>query len=203
MKIYLATDHAGFELKESIKLFLEVEKDEIKDQLQKSGQVISNIEIVDFGAYKYEETDDYPNFISVCAGALSADVYTGIKNNMAIIFGGSGEGEAIVADKYKGIRAGIINSENLELVKLLREHNNANILSIGARFVSENFAKEAVKTFILTKFEEKDGENKISRHERRVEEIEDLEVEINTEIKKEELDELKMFQEMRNVGNDN
>lgn len=203
MKIYLATDHAGFELKESIKLFLEVEKDEIKDQLQKSGQVISNIEIVDFGAYKYEETDDYPNFISVCAGALSADVYTGIKNNMAIIFGGSGEGEAIVADKYKGIRAGIINSENLELVKLLREHNNANILSIGARFVSENFAKEAVKTFILTKFVDMGDDNKISRHERRVEEIEDLEVEINTEIKKEELDELKMFQEMRNVGNDN
>ena len=203
MKIYLATDHAGFELKEAVHLFLEVEKDEIKNQLEKSGQVISNIEVVDFGAYKYEETDDYPNFISACAGALSADLYTGIKNNMAIVFGGSGEGEAIVADKYKGIRAGIINSENLELVKLLREHNNANILSIGARFVSEDFAKQAVKTFILTKFVDMGDDNKISRHERRIEEIEELEVEINTEIKKEELDELKMFQEMRSVGNDN
>ena len=192
MKIYLATDHAGFEMKESIKLFLEL-----------AGPVISNIEIVDFGAYKYEETDDYPNFISVCAGALSADVYTGIKNNIAIVFGGSGEGEAIVADKYKGIRAGIINSENLELVKLLREHNNANILSLGARFVSEDFAKEAVKTFILTKFEEKDGDNKVSRHERRVEEIEELEGVIDTKINKEELDELKMFEDMRNVGKDN
>ncbi len=203
MKIYLATDHAGFELKESIKLFLELEKDELKSELERSGQVISNIEIVDFGAYKYEEADDYPNFISVCAGALSSDIYTGIKNNMAIVFGGSGEGEAIVADKYKGVRAGIINGENIELVKLLREHNNANILSIGARFVSDDFAKQAVKTFILTKFEDKDADNKISRHERRVEEIEELEVEINTKIKKEELDELKMFQEMRNVGNDN
>ncbi|MDQ1282154.1 MAG: ribose 5-phosphate isomerase [Patescibacteria group bacterium] len=203
MKIYLATDHAGFELKESIKLFLELEKDELKSELERSGQVISNIEIIDFGAYKYEEADDYPNFISVCAGALSSDVYTGIKNNMAIVFGGSGEGEAIVADKYKGVRAGIINGENIELVKLLREHNNANILSIGARFVSDDFAKQAVKTFILTKFEDKDADNKISRHERRVEEIEELEVEINTKIKKEELDELKMFQEMRNVGNDN
>lgn len=203
MKIYLATDHAGFELKESIHLFLEVEKDELKKELERSGQVISNIEIVDFGAYKYEETDDYPNFISVCAGALSADVYTGIKNNMAIVFGGSGEGEAIVADKYKGVRAGIINSENLELVKLLREHNNANILSIGARFVSEDFAKQAVKTFILTKFEEKDEENKTSRHERRVEEIGELESTIDTKINKEELDELKMFEEMRGVGNDN
>ena len=203
MKIYLATDHAGFEMKESIKLFLELEKDEVKSDLEKAGQVISNIEIVDFGAYKYEETDDYPNFISVCAGALSADVYTGVKNNIAIVFGGSGEGEAIVADKYKGIRAGIINSENLELVKLLREHNNANILSLGARFVSEDFAKEAVKTFILTKFEEKDGDNKVSRHERRVEEIEELEGVIDTKINKEELDELKMFEDMRNVGKDN
>jgi ribose 5-phosphate isomerase B len=180
-----------------------LEKDELKSELERSGQVISNIEIVDFGAYKYEEADDYPDFISVCAGALSSDIYTGIKNNMAIVFGGSGEGEAIVADKYKGVRAGIINGENLELVKLLREHNNANILSIGARFVSDDFAKQAVKTFILTKFEDKDADNKISRHERRIEEIEDLEVEINTKIKKEELDELKMFQEMRNVGNDN
>ena len=203
MKIYLATDHAGFEMKESIKLFLELEKDEVKSDLEKAGQVISNIEIVDFGAYKYEETDDYPNFISVCAGALSADVYTGIKNNIAIVFGGSGEGEAMVADKYKGIRAGIINSENIELVKLLREHNNANILSLGARFVSEDFAKEAVKTFILTKFEEKDGDNKVSRHERRVEEIEELEGVIDTKINKEELDELKMFEDMRNVGKDN
>lgn len=203
MKIYLATDHAGFELKESIHLFLEVEKDEIKEELEKSGQVISNIEIVDFGAYKYEETDDYPNFISVCAGALSSDIYTGIKNNMAIVFGGSGEGEAIVADKYKGVRAGIINSENLELVKLLREHNNANILSIGARFVSDDFAKQAVKTFILTKFEEKDEENKTSRHERRVEEIGELESTIDTKINKEELEELKMFGQMRDAGNDN
>ena len=203
MKIYLATDHAGFELKESIKLFLEIEKDELKDQLEKSGQVISNIEIVDFGAYKYEEGDDYPKFISSCAGALSADIYTGIKNNIAIIFGGSGEGEAMVADKYKGLRAGVINNENIELVKLLREHNNANVISFGARFVSDTFAKEAVKTFILTKFQEKDENNLISRHERRVEEIVELESEIDEKIKKEELEELKMFEDMRSVRNDN
>ncbi len=203
MKIYLATDHAGFELKESIKLFLEMEKDELKTQLEKSGQVISNLEIVDFGAYKYEETDDYPNFISVCAGALSADIYTGVKNNLAIIFGGSGEGEAMVADKYKGVRAGVINSENLDLVRLLREHNNANILSFGARFISDTFVKQAVKIFILTKFKEKNEDGQISRHERRMQEIEDLESEINTKINKEGLDELKIFEEMRSVRNDN
>ncbi|MBP9765758.1 MAG: RpiB/LacA/LacB family sugar-phosphate isomerase [Candidatus Pacebacteria bacterium] len=203
MKIYLATDHAGFELKEAIKLFLEIEKDELKDNIEKSGQVISNIEIVDFGAYKYEETDDYPNFISVCAGALSSDIYTGIKNNMAIVFGGSGEGEVIVADKYKGIRAGVLNNENMEIVRLLREHNNANILSIGARFVSEAFAKEAVKAFLITKFEEKDSDSKISRHERRIDEIEDIEISVNAKINKEEIEELKIFQEMRDVRNDN
>lgn len=153
MKIYLATDHAGFEMKEAVKLFLEIEKDEIQKELEKGGQLISNVDIVDFGAYTYDENDDYPKYISACAGALSADIYTGKKNGFGIVFGGSGEGEAIVAGKYKGIRAGVINSENLELVKLLREHNNANIISFGARFVGEEFVKEAVRTFILTKFD--------------------------------------------------
>jgi ribose 5-phosphate isomerase B len=117
-------------------------------------------------------------------------------------FGGSGEGEAMVADKYKGVRAGIVNSENLEIVKLLREHNNANILSIGARFVSVDFAKEAVKTFILTKFIEKEGGEK-TRHERRVEEIEEIEENINTKITKEEIEELSILEEMKKVGEDN
>lgn len=202
MKIYLATDHAGFEMKEGVKLFLEVEKDDIQKELEKGGQVISGIEIVDFGAYKYNETDDYPEFISVCAGALSGDIYTGVKNNIAIVFGGSGEGEAMVADKYKGVRAGVINSENMELVKLLREHNNANILSIGARFVSENFAKEAVKTFILTKFTEKDGD-KDTRHERRVLEIDELETNMNIQVSKEEIDELEILSDMRKRSEDN
>lgn len=203
MKIYLATDHAGFQLKEAISLFLQTEKENLKDQLEKSGQVISNIEIIDFGAYKYEEIDDYPNFISVCAGALSSDIYTGIKNNIAIIFGGSGEGEAIVADKYKGIRAGVINSENLELVKLLREHNNANILSLGSRFISEDFAKQAVNIFILTKFEEINEKGKATRHERRIEEIDELENIKDTKINKKELEELKMLENMRAVRDDN
>lgn len=202
MKIYLATDHAGYEMKESVKIFLEVEKDELQKDLEKGGQVVQSLEIVDFGAYKYDESDDYPEFISVCAGALSGDIYTGKKNNLAIVFGGSGEGEAIVADKYKGVRAGVVNSENMEIVKLLREHNNANILSIGARFVSEKFAKEAVKIFVLTKFiDQEDGKN--TRHERRVEEIEELESNINTTISKEEIEELNILEDMRKKGEDN
>lgn len=200
MKIYLATDHAGFEMKEAIKLFLEVEKDDIQKELEKGKQVISSIEIIDFGAYTYDENDDYPGYISACAGALSADIYTGQKNGIGIIFGGSGEGEAMVAGKFRGIRAGVINSENIELVKLLRKHNNANVISFGARFISGEFVKEAVKTFILTKFDEAD-ENIVTRHERRVDQIEDLESELSicgdTKITGEALEELKVLEAMK------
>lgn len=202
MKIYLATDHAGFEMKEALKLFLEVEKDDLKKELEQNGQVISSLEIVDFGAYEYDEDDDYPKYVSACAGTLSSDIYTGKKNGFGIVFGGSGEGEAIVAGKYKGIRAGVINSENLELVKLLREHNNANIISFGARFISEEFAKQAIKTFLLTKFDEAD-ETTVTRHERRVEQIEDLEENIDTKVTKTELDELDSLASMRAEVSDN
>ncbi len=188
MKIYLATDHAGFQLKEDIKLFLEVNKDDLLIEMTKKGRVIQDIEIIDFGAYEYDESDDYPKYISMAAGALSSDIYIGKDENLAIIFGGSGQGEAMVADKYKGIRAGVINNENIELVKLLREHNNANILSFGARFISFDFAKEAVNTFLLTKFIDKEnGEN--SRHKRRVAEIEDFN-QSEISLSKESLEEL-------------
>ncbi|MDD3939974.1 MAG: RpiB/LacA/LacB family sugar-phosphate isomerase [Candidatus Pacebacteria bacterium] len=202
MKIYLATDHAGFEMKEALKLFLELEKDDLKKELEQNGQVISSLEIIDFGAYEYDEDDDYPKYVSACAGALSSDIYTGKKNGFGIVFGGSGEGEAIVAGKYKGIRAGVINSENLELVKLLREHNNANIISFGARFISEEFAKQAIRTFLLTKFDEAD-EAVVTRHERRIEQIEDLEENIDTKVTKTELDELDSLASMRAEVSDN
>ena len=107
-----------------------------------------------------------------------------------------------MAGKYKGIRAGVINSENLELVKLLREHNNANIISFGARFISEEFAKQAIKTFLLTKFDEAD-ETTVTRHERRVEQIEDLEENIDTKVTKTELDELDRLASMRAEVSDN
>lgn len=208
MKIYLATDHAGFEMKEAVKLFLEVEKDELIKDLTKAGKLIQNIEVTDFGAYKYNGEDDYPEFISLAAGALSSDIYVGHKENYGIIFGGSGEGEAIVATKYKGIRAGVINTENLELVKLLREHNNANVLSLGARFISENFAKEAVRVFLLTKFiEKKDGQE--SRHKRRVKAIGEIEENLEEEelgdspVSKEALEELSLLEAMKDRVKDN
>jgi len=200
MKIYLATDHAGFELKEIIKLFLEIEKDELKDEMEKSlGLLISEIEIVDFGAYKFEAGDNYVQYIGAAAGEISREIYMGEKNNFAIIFGGSGEGEAIVADKYLGVRAGVINSENIEIVKLLREHNDANILSIGARFISKDFAKIAVRKFLNTKFIGKESGVE-TRHQKRVAEITELEEAINTqniELRQEELNGLKELQKIQ------
>ncbi len=202
MKIYLATDHAGFEMKEAVKLYLEVEKDNLLKSLTKLGKVIQDIEIVDMGAYKYDEGDDYPEFISAAAGALSSDIYLGNQENRGIILGGSGEGEAMVAMKYTGIRAGVINNENMDLVKLLREHNNANIISLGARFISTEFAKEAVKIFLLTNFVEmKDG--KKTRHKRRIDEIGEIEEEEIGKVSKDALEELSIFESMRNEVKDN
>ena len=203
MKIYLAADHAGFELKEAIRSFLEMEKDELRKEMEKSLEfLIPEIEIVDFGAYKFEVGDDYPKYISAVAGKMSGEIYLGEKNNFAIIFGGSGEGEAMVADKYQGLRVGVLNSESLEIVKLLREHNDANVLSVGARFVSEDFVKKAVRKFLTTKFisQEKGLE---SRHARRVREITDLEEKIKSKASLEELKALQELEKLRKQVIDN
>jgi ribose 5-phosphate isomerase B len=144
MKIYLATDHAGFELKESMRAYLEAK----------------GHEVTDFGAHEYNENDDYPDFIRPAAEAVAADAAS-----LGIIFGGSGQGEDMVADKVVGVRSAVYYGGNLEIVKLAREHNNANVLSIGARFASEDEAKEAIDLFIETKFP---GDE---RHVRRIEKI--------------------------------
>lgn len=129
--IYLATDHAGFELKETIKSFLEEKGYEVKD----------------FGAFSYDEGDDYPDYVSKVASVVSTEA-----DSRGIIFGKSGQGEAMVANRHTGIRAGVFYGGNIEIVKLLREHNDANVLSLGAGFISENEAKEAVKIWLETPF---------------------------------------------------
>lgn len=151
MKIYLGTDHAGFELKEKIKSYL-----------QKEGY-----EIEDCGAYILDPNDDYPDFISKAADAVSKD-----PEARGIILGGSGQGEAIVANKFKGARAIVYYGPPEEIIPLSRKHNNANILSLGARFLTEDQALEAINTWIDTAFE---GEE---RHIRRISKIKDLEIEI-------------------------
>ena len=144
MKVYIGTDHAGYELKETIKAYL-----------QESG-----LEVVDKGAFEYNPEDDYPDFIIPTAEAVAAD-----PESLGIVLGGSGEGEEMAANKVEGIRAAEYYGGATDIVKLSREHNNANILSLGARFITEAQAKEAVKVFLETPFS---GEE---RHIRRIEKI--------------------------------
>ena len=157
MTIYLATDHAGFEMKEKIKEFLKSQKYIVKD----------------CGPESFVPTDDYPDYISLAAQAVAKH-----PKDRAIIFGGSGQGEAMVANRYHGVRAavfygpekplGSIEGEGTEstdpydIVRLTRTHNDANALSIGARFVSLEEAKEVVLMWLKTSFSSNE------RHKRRI-----------------------------------
>jgi len=144
MKIYIGSDHAGFELKQKLVLFLKELGHEVED----------------FGAHELDENDDYPDFVAPVARAVSEDV-----DAKGIVLGGSGQGEAIAANRVNGVRAVVYYGGNEDIVKLSREHNDANVLSLGARFLSEDEAKEAVKLWLETPFS---GEE---RHRRRIEKI--------------------------------
>jgi ribose 5-phosphate isomerase B len=149
MYIYIGSDHAGFTLKEKIKEYLSSLGHEIEDK----------------GAFNFDANDDYPDYIIPVAEAVASN-----EGSFGIILGGSGEGEQISANKIDGIRAIEYYGGNLEIVRLGREHNDANILSLGARFITEDEAKEAVKIFLETKFS---GEE---RHMRRLKEIKEVEI---------------------------
>lgn len=145
--IYLASDHAGFELKEKLKAYLRELGYEVKD----------------FGAFALDAADDYPDFIALAAQAVSEDP----DNSRAIILGGSGQGEAMVANRFSGVRAAVYYGGDEKIIALSREHNDANVLSLGARFLTEEEAKRAVKLLLETPFS---GEE---RHARRIKKIED------------------------------
>lgn len=146
MNIFIATDHKGFELKEKIKQWL----------------LEWGHECTDFGANELNPDDDYPDFISLAAQAVAKDP----ENSRGIILGGSGQGEAIVANRYKGIRAVVYYGGPEDIITLSREHNNANILSLGAAFLSEENTKEMVRLWLDTPFS---GDQ---RHVRRINKIE-------------------------------
>lgn len=139
MKIYIGTDHAGFELKENLVVFLRAEGHDVEDM----------------GAHSFEALDDYPDFIRPVAEAVSRD-----PESRGIILGGSGQGEAMCANRVKGARAAVYNGGTFDVAVLSREHNDANILSLGARFVETDEAKEVVKVWLETPFS---GEEKHSR----------------------------------------
>ena len=146
MKIYLAADHAGFDLKESV-----------KDYLTQKG-----LDVEDCGAFEKNLGDDYPDFISKAALKVSEDL-----ESKGISFGKSGGGEAIVANKIKNIRAVVgFNPEN---VRLSRTHNDANVLCLGSQFISESLAKEMVDIFLETPFSNEE------RHIRRINKISAIE----------------------------
>lgn len=158
--IYVAADHAGFHMKTVIASFLRLEL---------------GCDVVDCGADSLIPDDDYPGYIACAARLVAEDP----ENRMAVVFGGSGQGEAMVANRFPGIRAALYygspgstqmdaTGTNLTIVTSSRIHNNANVLSIGARFINEEETKEVVRTWILTPFS---GEE---RHQRRIRAIEEV-----------------------------
>lgn len=143
--IYIASDHGGFKLKEELRNWLSQEY---------------NVE--DLGAFKLDPNDDYPDFIFPLAKKVVSD-----EKSFGIIIGRSGNGEAIVANKVKGIRAALCLNE--EMAVKAKEHNNANILSLGADYIDLELAKEITKAFLNASF------LKEERHARRIEKIEKIE----------------------------
>lgn len=169
MKVYLGTDHTGLELKAKIVEFLKG----------------LGYETVDCGAYEYDKDDDYPDFIAKAAEGVSKD-----EGSMGIVFGGSGQGEAMVANKFPNVRCALFYSlavpakaidisgtESLdpyEMLKLTRAHNNSNMLSIGMRFLTEEQILKAIQTFLESPFT---GEE---RHKRRIEKIRMIEEKLSS-----------------------
>ncbi|MBI4691980.1 MAG: RpiB/LacA/LacB family sugar-phosphate isomerase [Candidatus Terrybacteria bacterium] len=142
MKIYIAADHAGYDLKEKLRAYL--------SELGYS--------VEDFGNFIYDEKDDYPDFMFSVAKKVAENP----EHNRGILIGGSGQGEAMIANRFKGVRAAVVYHCDEDIVRLSREHNNANILSLGARFLNADEARHAVKLWLETPFS---GEE---RHKRRI-----------------------------------
>jgi ribose 5-phosphate isomerase B len=158
MKIYLAGDHAGFRLKSALTEHLP----------------ILGYDVVDLGPTELDPEDDYPDYVNPLAERIAAEPDT-----VGIILAGSGQGEAMCANRIKGVRCAVFygkmtavealdsegghSQDGFDTVRLARRHNNANILSIGARFVSPEDADAAVRIFLSTPFD-----TSAPRHERRL-----------------------------------
>ncbi|MDP2650138.1 MAG: RpiB/LacA/LacB family sugar-phosphate isomerase [bacterium] len=156
MKVFFAADHGGFALKEKLVPFV-----------QELGY-----DVEDCGAHELNMADDYPDFVQKAALAVSADP----QNVCAIILGASGQGEAMAANRFPGVRAAVFYGEppvkqtdaagkELTMLESTRAHNHANVLSLGARFLSEDKAKEAVREWLAAP---RDNDE---RHMRRVQKI--------------------------------
>jgi len=138
--IYMGGDHAGFKLKEKLKPFI----------------LKQGYKLEDFGPFKYNKNDDYPDFVVPLAKKLAKNKFA-----RAIIIAGSGQGECIVANKIKGVRAGLYHGGSTKIVFTGRGHDNTNALCFGSRFVTFKEAQRAIKLFLKTPFEK-------GRHARRM-----------------------------------
>ncbi len=163
MKIALATDHTGFE-----------QLKDLKEYLEELGHICQ-----DFGPTSLNINDDYPDFIFEAAKAVSQG-----SSERGIILGGSGQGEAMAANRLKGVRCAVfygpavigriidvngrVSSSPYEIVKLSREHNNANMLSLASRFVPMMDMKQVLKLWLDTSFSEQ------PRHVRRIDKLDSL-----------------------------
>ncbi|OGL31077.1 hypothetical protein A3F37_04365 [Candidatus Saccharibacteria bacterium RIFCSPHIGHO2_12_FULL_41_12] len=162
MRIALSTDHAGFGAVKQLASFL-------------TGL---GHEVIDYGPKEFVVTDDYPDFIRPCAEAVASG-----ECEVGIIYGGSGQGEAMVANRVKGARCGVFYSpakavepidaegnmseDEYEILKLNRQHNHANMLSLAARFLTQQQIEKAVKTWLDTPWSDEE------RHSRRVKKIDE------------------------------
>ncbi len=152
MHLFFASDHAGFELKCALVACARAR----------------GYDVADLGAYEYDRDDDYPEIIARAAERVSRDPL----GSKAVVLGGSGQGEAIVANRFKGVRAVVYNGESrgavfndIDEIRLSREHNDANVLSLGARFLTEDEAREAMFRWLETPF------SNDPRHARRIADI--------------------------------
>lgn len=142
MRVYIASDHAGFEFKKTLMAF-------VKEL---------GYETVDLGPFNYDPSDDYPDFIKPLARQVAGE-----QGAFGIIIGGSGQGEAMAANRVNGARAAVYygpalreqtdaDGTKLDVLPSTREHNDANILSIGARFLTEDEVKKAVMVWLSASF---------------------------------------------------
>lgn len=161
----MASDHAGYRLKEKIQTFL----------------IDKGYNVEDFGAHEEDPEDDYPDYVKKAAEAVSKT-----PGSRGIVFGGSGQGEAMVANKIKNVRASVFygpvtpiaateiegseSNDPYEMLRITRAHNDANMLSIGARFVTDEQAEKAVLIFLESQF------SGLDRHLRRIGKMQQLDV---------------------------
>ena len=157
MKIFIGSDHAGFGLKEILVPFLKTQGYEVEDK----------------GAFAYNEGDDYPDFVIPVAEEVSKNP----DEVKGIIFGATGEGEAMAANKFPHVRAAVFYGEcqvvvddEANIIVRSREHNNSNILSLGARYLTEETMLKAVTTWLDTPY------SKGERHVRRLAKIDQIKI---------------------------